>query len=57
MAYAYSQAVKVFVVAQCRHDVAQAIVAAVPAALLETRSASRNVQLIVSDQYFSGAIL
>ena len=52
MAYTDTQAMKIFVVTQSWHDIAQPVVAAMTAALFEARSAWVDIQLIVSNQHF-----
>ena len=52
MAYTDTQAIKVLVVAQSWHDIAQPVVAAMAAALFEARSAWIDIQFIVGNQHF-----
>ena len=50
MSDADAQTVKILIVAKCRDDIPQSVVAPVPAALFKARAARRDVQFIVGDQ-------
>ena len=50
--YANAQAIEVLVVAKCRYDVAQSVVPAMPATVLEFCNASGEVQFVMGNQDF-----